>query len=155
MLKTVASHTLDEPSDELLGLCSGSFGTQEASKEGVGLPLPHKNPLSGLLSSVIKTTLEGSQAALEGTQGTDVLAFCSGVFPSSPPAGKTVTKGDTGGDVGDSGTGSVLERWALRHSQLPEKGEDGEESDDEDMPILLRRRISHPKPKPTARCVML
>ena len=143
LLHTGASHIADEPSDELLDLCSGTFATQEAAR--VGMPLPHRKPLSGLLSSLAVT-----KSASEGTQETDVLALCSGVFPSSP--GKEAPDGD--GDVeGGRGEGNVLERWALRHSQPAETPGEVEESEDEDMPFLLKRRTSLPKPKPTARCV--
>ena len=144
LVKTVATSALEEPSDELLDLCSGSFATQDAPRGVVRFPLIHKKPVSGLLSSVAMAT----STLEEGTQGTDILALCSGVFPSGSPS-QYATQGD-GGEEEEGGKG-VLERWALRHSQAPQKQDGEEESEDEDMPLLLKRRASLPKPKPTAR----
>eukprot|EP00731_Ephydatia_muelleri_P027359 Em0019g232a len=143
LVKTVATPALEEPSDELLDLCSGSFATQDAPRGVVRFPLIHKKPVSGLLSSVAMAT----STLEEGTQGTDILALCSGVFPSGSPS-QYATQGD-GGEEEEGGKG-VLERWALRHSQAPQKQDGEEESEDEDMPLLLKRRASLPKPKPTA-----
>ncbi|MED6258272.1 hypothetical protein ATANTOWER_005090 [Ataeniobius toweri] len=86
VLDSLDENAMDANMGELLGFCSGGFGTAESSTDRVrGLRASHEDELLGLCSGVFPQTPAAREEEPDNTMD-QLLGLCSGKFPSQDSA---------------------------------------------------------------------
>ena len=150
-------------------------GSSQAVRELLGLPVnitdnkPITVGISKLLAVNSRSGMGLNSDETQSTELSEVIELCSGVFPTTqastlrkrssitaPTSRQSAGTSDGMSESSESEGENAVLRWAQRQRELgkarnprPSVGGDLSDSEDEDMPMLAKRKRIRRRPKPT------